>query len=369
MLKRNLLACVAWVVAARLAVLPARAYEADQFTLPPEPLTDLGPVLAVWVHRSLADVMDELNARIAHLEVQAAQAESESQRKRRQDQIQACLADQRVAKAIYQRLGLGWPEAQVELWIREAPIQADHPWSFAVSYDDSIFGTAALARPLLIIGLSPTIRVFGVHMGIDKVGHFFQQGYEYYEQYLQQRARGATQDQATAAAVRLGVEQEQTIFGDWPTGVYSNADLAANYAGFQFFLNLTQTVEIGGHRRPPILIRRDGRWAFNPLAGDDYLQPFITDHFDEAMNPPLYSQVMRRTIHQHIRQRAQAWMARRGLTPQQSMAHTRELATWYGQDYGHSGSDGLITPAEAFLEAGPPLPLSRSARMSAKKQP
>ena len=48
--------------------------------------------------------------------------------------------------------------------------------------------------------------------------------------------------------------------GEATVGIYSNADLAANYAGLKFYLNLTRAVDVGGASLPPVLVRADGKW-------------------------------------------------------------------------------------------------------------
>jgi hypothetical protein len=75
-------------------------------------------------------------------------------------------------------------------------------------------------------------KIDGICVGTDKLGHFFQQGYQYYE-----RARSTTGG-TTAAAVSMGRSQEIGISGLAATGVYSNADLAANKDGLAFYDNL-----------------------------------------------------------------------------------------------------------------------------------
>lgn len=89
--------------------------------------------------------------------------------------------------------------------------------------------------------LSPTMRVGRTWIGLDKLGHFFQQGYEYWE-YVQ---RGHTLAQArewghqTEAA--LGVQPgglRPSPYGLGTTGVYSRADQVANEKGYEFYAAL-----------------------------------------------------------------------------------------------------------------------------------
>ncbi|MFC6672641.1 hypothetical protein [Marinobacterium aestuariivivens] len=64
-------------------------------------------------------------------------------------------------------------------------------------------------------------------MGLDKLGHFFAQGWQYFELTA---LGGGTLEQALA----LGREQEQGRYGYLTTGIFSYADLAANFNGWRF---------------------------------------------------------------------------------------------------------------------------------------
>ena len=67
-----------------------------------------------------------------------------------------------------------------------------------------------------------------INIGLDKLGHFFQQGYEYFEMvHLQKKA--------VAFAEARGSVWEKGKFGLAKTGVYSKADLEANIKGYNFF--------------------------------------------------------------------------------------------------------------------------------------
>lgn len=343
---------IGWVSALALAVLaaPAPAFEADQFTLPPERLEDLGPSLQWLVQHELTQILEELNGKIDDALAAAVVADSEQERARQEQRVRELMDERLPAKMLFDRLGPGWPEAKVEAWIKTTDFKTERPARFELDYGGSVYGKAVVIKPLMVFGLSPTVRVHGSLMGVDKVGHFFQQGYEYYEVYLEAEANGAAPEEARVAAVTKGVEQENTIYGKWPTGAYSNADLAANYAGMKFYLNLTRPVRIGDQTRPPILIRGQRRWAFNFAAGETYLEPFVSDHFNEAMNPSAYDKSLRETIRKDVLRRRDAWLGRYGLTRKEAMTLVHELATWHGEGYGHSGFDDLITPANTFYD-------------------
>jgi len=73
------------------------------------------------------------------------------------------------------------------------------------------------------------------------------------------------------------------------TGVYSNGDLAGNYAGFKFYLDTFHEVKIGDEIIPPIIRREGTRWIVDPDRDTpELLKPFTSEHLDEAYNPSLH---------------------------------------------------------------------------------
>lgn len=75
--------------------------------------------------------------------------------------------------------------------------------------------------------LAPVLRVSGVLVGSDKFGHFFDEGFSYYEIYSDQRS--------IDLALDWGERTENGIYGFKGTGVRSYGDLVANYQGLLFW--------------------------------------------------------------------------------------------------------------------------------------
>ena len=172
---------------------PALALETDQFTVPPQPLVDLGPALDAKVVATLQKTVDHANATRA--EELAAVADTDSHYWQR---VHARRADEAVklpaiADDFYDRIA-SWtvPRCKIEHWIEDEPSHA--PSLQPMPVGTSIYGGNFLYRPLLMVELSPTILLHGQYTGVDKTGHFFQQGHEYYDIYLQSRlaARAST---------------------------------------------------------------------------------------------------------------------------------------------------------------------------------
>ncbi|MDD1795519.1 DUF4157 domain-containing protein [Enterovibrio sp. ZSDZ42] len=89
-------------------------------------------------------------------------------------------------------------------------------------------GYGIWANPLFPI-LNPTMKVHGICIGSDKLGHFFQQGLTYFQ---------TEATKSTAAAEEESERTEGGGFGIETTGVYSNADQEANRTGGKFYKDL-----------------------------------------------------------------------------------------------------------------------------------
>lgn len=82
--------------------------------------------------------------------------------------------------------------------------------------------------------LSPCVLLCKECIGLDKIGHFFQQGWEYYNKYKNGK-------NGPKEAEKWSKETENGSFGKGTTGVYSNADLAANRKGGKFYEDLANS--------------------------------------------------------------------------------------------------------------------------------
>ena len=72
------------------------------------------------------------------------------------------------------------------------------------------------------------------------------------------------------------------------TGIRSNGDLAANYAGLKCYPNLTRAVPIGKRLMPPMLRREGNFWRVCVEPGSDFFTGFITPHWNEVLTPNRY---------------------------------------------------------------------------------
>jgi hypothetical protein len=333
---------------------PASALETDQFTVPNRPLPDIGPELDAYVGGTVWDVVQTLNARAAD-EERAARRSIWPWRDYHRARASRLRSEDLLAQRVYDNLaGPGLPECRIEVWAREHRFRAAREAGFAdaafeLPLSRCVYGDSLFDKPLLLAFLSPTVNVHGTYMGVDKLGHLFQHGFYYLEEYRQAESDGEGPAAATARAVRLGVDEEQGFYGALTTGVYSNADLAANYAGLKFYLNLTRPVRLAGRTLPPLLLRdRKGNWCFNPARPPDRtLCLLVDDHFNEALNPSRYEGVLRDTVRDRLAPRAERLLEFYDTTPERERERMHELATWHGEPYGHCGfSSRLVTIAD-----------------------
>jgi hypothetical protein len=279
----------------------ARATETDQFTTPRTPLHDVGP---------------ELSRKVAAI-------------------LESRRPGEDPERALAEWAGHNIIASRPVRWLRGIRA-ADGPVTFLPTVFDSIYRVVLSPTPASFFFDAPTVRVHGYYMGSDKLDHFFQQGYEYFELVVKHEAAGAGTARAVAAAVALGVKQEHGYYGTLASGIYSNGDLAANYAGMKFYLNLRRPVRIGDRVYPPLLERARGGWRLRPgIDPARLLEPFLSNHFDESLNPSRYM-FSRGSIRALVRNRCEQWVRfyadRLELVAPSGQGFA---ATWFGEDYGH----------------------------------
>lgn len=107
--------------------------------------------------------------------------------------------------------------------------------------------------------LNPTMKVNGICIGSDKLGHFAEQGAQYF--VMARRTTGKT----VADAEDFGERTEGGGFGLQTTGVFSNADLEANRQGLKFYDDV----------------------AANPSLTFD-IASYISSKWNEEANPNFY---------------------------------------------------------------------------------
>jgi len=279
----------------------ALATETDQFTTPRAPLYDIGP---------------ELSRKVVEI-------------------IEADHTGDDPDLVLSRWVGRNVFSSRLARWVKESRV-AEGSVSFRPRVFASIYRVAFSPVPASFVFNSPTVNLHGYYMGADKIDHFFRQGHEYFGLVTEKEAAGVESDAAIAAAVAHGVKQEHTYLGTLASGVYSNGDLAANYAGMKFYLNLRRAVRVGERMLPPLFERSAEGWRLRPgVDPERILEPFLSNHLDESLNPSRYRfsrGAIRSRIHGRCEQWAQFYADRLGFVASSGQSFATH---WFGEDYGH----------------------------------
>lgn len=327
----------------------AFAFETDQYNLPPTPLADIGDEVFEYTEENIRKALAKINAEIATrqaclenvAEKKAKCGSPEIERKR----LAYLRSDEAIAREVFKRLGDGiFPFTKSGSWMNSHKFRAQ-PARFKTSYRESIF----VFLPTDYFTISPTVNLYGSQFGTDKIAHFFQQGYTYYRIYERALAKGLTADEAAKKAVRWGRMTERTYYGTLVGGVFSNADLVANYIGMKFYQGLTKSMKIGNVDRPATLILENGSWKMNENvdAKEHLLKPFFTDHLNEAFNPSLFIPGLRSSVRGIVKKRSCPQWRKLfpNLLPADLETKLTELKHWNGEDYGFKDSKKFVTIA------------------------
>jgi hypothetical protein len=342
----------------------AVAHETDQYTLPVgREFADLGPHFSRVVHTAIVDAVNGTNAAIKR-----------SLRDNRPDETARLQSVEVIANEVWLQLYLAFPSNELldgglvtERIRNRYPglITAYRPEQWI--YDD----------PLLVLDLTKIVRstfractvsADGKLFGTDKIIHFINLGRIYHSSYLSARKHGLGESEAVSQAVQLSAGSnlflsEGTLLGMYTTGIWSNADLAANYAGFKFYRNLTEEVRIGKKVMPPMLVKQGAYWRLNDQVqpDSDFFTAFITPHWNEALNPNVYAVVTDTRVRSMLRSRcldALDWYRDergRPLKHREFAEIEEELSTFYGEEYGYK-SDGKneVSIATTCFQPGQP---------------
>jgi hypothetical protein len=102
--------------------------------------------------------------------------------------------------------------------------------SYSLSLNDSIYRDIDYIEgfSLNLKELSDVVNINGFLIGLDKIGHFFAEGWQYFE---------LTHDEnyTIEQAIAWGKQQESGKFGYSTTGIFSFADLVSNLNGWRFW--------------------------------------------------------------------------------------------------------------------------------------
>jgi hypothetical protein len=339
------------VLCVALLLQPLLAFETDQYNLPPQPLADIGDEVSDYTEENVRKAVEKINGEISiHQKCLENRTKNCKSSEKERAKLTVLRSDEEVAREVYNLLGAGTiPYTKSGTWMNSHEFK-NQPAHYKTSYGNSIFRL----MPFNFWTISPTVNLYGAQFGTDKIAHIFQQGYAYYTKYNNGIKKGLAEIEAVKKAIKWGKTSENTYYGLLASGVYSNADLVANYAGMKFYRGLTHEIKLGEILRPPILYLKDGIWTFNENINlrEVLLKPFISDHLNEALNPSKFIVFLRSSVRREVRGKAcQQW---RKQNPKLAAADyeniSKKLKIWHGENYGFSESKNFITIANTCFD-------------------
>jgi hypothetical protein len=193
-----------------------------------------------------------------------------------------------VVRRVYQRFRISGVH-KIELWavhsprIDRVPAEEDHARFLKQS---SLYRNERLWDWGLTFGVKATFNIAGVHMGADKLSHFFQTGWRYHKRFRRHLKAGVPEREALERLVRYGVETERGTLGLRTTEVFSFGDLEANYQGFLFYQSLCRDED-------PRLLKTSGGWRLTrPFDWREYVSPMFDESYNNsAFTPKRWSEV------------------------------------------------------------------------------
>lgn len=131
------------------------------------------------------------------------------------------------------------------------------------------------------LALSPLVQIGEQVVGVDKFEHMFGMGFFYFKKFYQDK-------KDIESILKNGIVKEKTFLGGnvLATGVFSYADLSANFNGMRFWNHiLLKDNDILGEEKNlgPYVICQENKWHVNPKASIDFSN-YIDASMDESIN-------------------------------------------------------------------------------------
>ena len=235
----------------------ALASEIDSFTLRYEPLADSAEVINKHANLLLSQGLGEANKTPGCYKPSLY----ESLRKR----FNSIHKDGELIEFILQSPSVS----------RHTPLRRDSIFRHHRLLDGQI-----LARPSADrggFGMGSTLRFQNHYIGSDKFEHMFGQGYRYFQNFHIKK-------KSLALTLKLGILKERTILGGNPlaTGVFSFADLVANFQGMRFWNHILQeSADVLQENLGPYVTCSEGKWV---MVKKINFKDYVDAGFDEGQN-------------------------------------------------------------------------------------
>jgi hypothetical protein len=160
---------------------------------------------------------------------------------------------------------------QIEMYAEESPLITKRtlPIQQSIYRDFSAVNAPSLATYKRI---SSVINLNGIEIGTDKLGHFFTEGWRYFQ--LTNQMEGDIKK-----GILFGLWTESFYYGAQAPGVFSYADMIANFNGLRFWNRVRSKFKdpITHLYQPPYITCENKKWAVN----NSFLW---SEYVDEAWN-------------------------------------------------------------------------------------
>mgnify|MGYP000915414262 FL=1 len=278
-----------------LLALPADAFESDQLTSRVDPPDDALEAANAYANALLAQAAVRTN-RLTRCVQDDARTRDELAR-----QIHRVMGGRDYVPSRGSQPPMGY--GAYAAWLETGPVDRDTHEERDDLYAEVGFGDSAI---LATFGPSSTVRLGPWLLGVDKIDHFWIQGYDYF--------RRSDAGSEPARAVDWGTRTELGIWGLLTTGVFSYADLAANYDGMLFYTGLLAEGSVLLRDQVGcVVLDRPFDWS-----------AWIDWRYDEVLNPSVYKAGMEQALREGLERRAD-WFCENS-----QVVETRTGAPWVG---------------------------------------
>jgi len=263
-------------MASSLVFSSLNAGEVDQFFSLNQEIADSKEILNAYLNASIKDILERYHE-------QNSQDES-------CENISLHVMEELGADDYYVTK-VGALNTDFELWVNaNAKVERSPKYGFSKEtyVQESIYAPKLNFFGVWHKELDATINIGGVYVGIDKLSHFLGSGYEYFKIYLQAKQEGYSEYTAQLKAIEWGLKMENGILGRWPVGVFSYADLEANYGGFLLAKELCQNAMLGNI---------NGKWELKVALK---MQKYVNPNWDELYNANAYSKDREKEIYTNL---------------------------------------------------------------------
>jgi hypothetical protein len=133
-----------------------------------------------------------------------------------------------LRKAVFQSFTASWGLKGYDLDQQLRELLARQ--SYSLMLNDSVYRDIGYIEgfSLNLKELTHVVNINGHLIGLDKIGHFFAEGWRYFDM-----TRG--DDHTIEQAIEWGRQKEAGLYGFTTTGIFSYSDLVANFNGWRFW--------------------------------------------------------------------------------------------------------------------------------------